>query len=124
MESQFVYLIKSILTLINFSEKRGRQDLVTYLADKKTVLVHKECRRNFTDLKRGSNSRVTDAEVPCAKRLRSNQLPFNWKTDCMLCGQFARLRLDSRNPETIVHSVTTLPMRAKLCAKRDDSWGV
>ena len=121
---------KGILTLINFGEKRGRLDLVTYLTESinkiplKTVLVHKECRRNFTDIKRGFNSRVTDIEAPCAKRLRSNQLPFNWKEDCMLCGQFAIL--DSRYPETIIRSVTTLPMRTKLiecCAKRDDSWG-
>ncbi len=118
---------KGILTLINFSEKRGRLDLVTYLTEnmnKKMVLVHKECRRNFTDLKRGFNSVVTDVEVPCAKRLRSNQLLFNWKQDCMLCGQSAKL--DSRYPESIVRSVTTLPMRAKLmecCTKRDDSWG-
>ena len=121
---------KGILTLINFCEKRGRLDLVTYLTESinkipmKTVLVHKECRRNFTDIKRGFNSRVTDIEAPCAKRLRSNQLPFNWKEDCMICGQFAIL--DSRYPETIIRSVTTLPMRTKLiecCAKRDDSWG-
>ena len=56
---------KGILTLINFSEKRGQLDLMTYLTEiinktpQKTVLVHKKCRRNFTDLKRGFNNRVT-----------------------------------------------------------------
>ena len=97
---------KGILTLINFSEKHGQLDLMTYLTEiinktpQKTVLVHKKCRRNFTDLKRGFNNRVTDAEAPCAKRLRSNQQPFNWKEDCMLCGHSAII--DSRYPETIV----------------------
>ena len=112
---------KGILTLINFGEKRGRLDLVTYLTESinkipmKTALVHKECRRNFTDIKRGFNSRVTDIEAPCAKILRSNQLLFNWKEDCMLCGQFAMRQL-------YVLSQHYLCIQ-RCCAKRDDSWG-
>ena len=42
----------------------------------------------------------------------------------MLCGHLAII--DSHYPETIVRSVTTLPIRAKLmecCEKRDDPWG-
>ena len=122
--------IKGILILINFSEKRDQLDLLTYLNEiinktpPKTVLAHKKCRRDCTDLKRGFSNRVTDAEAPCAKKLGSNQQPFNWKEDRMLCGHSAII--DSRYPETIVRSVTTLPMRAKLmecCEKRDDPWG-
>jgi len=43
------------------------------------------------------------------------------KQDCMLCGNSAII--DSCYPETMVHSVTTLTIRAKLmesCEKRDD----
>ena len=83
---------KGISTLIDYSEKRGRDDLHTYLnqcisADPiESVLVHPNCRRDFTDEKRlGLHGHILDGEVPCAKRLRSSFLSFNWKEDCMLC---------------------------------------
>ena len=52
---------KGILTIIEYSKKRGWLKLGTYLAEcisvhvthVRTVLVHKKCRRDFTDQKRG-----------------------------------------------------------------------
>ena len=50
---------KGILTIIEYSNKRGWLELGTYLAKcisvttMRTVLIHKKCRRDFTDQKRG-----------------------------------------------------------------------
>ena len=116
---------KGVLSLIYYGKKRGRLDLISYLTDRLTkipigiVLVHQNCRRDFTDHKRGVR-RNTEAEVVCPKRLRSSFVPFN----CMLCGKSAAV--DTRHPNRRqVHTVTTLPIRGKLlkcCDKRGDLW--
>ena len=122
---------KGILTLINYSEKRGRDELHTYLNQCisgdpiEAVLVHPNCRRDFTDKKRIQlHSDVEDLEIPGAKRLRSSSLPFNWKEDCMLCGKPAIF--DTRHPERQrVYKVSTIPMRCNLlecCQERGDLW--
>ena len=122
---------KGISTLIDYSEKRGRDDLHTYLnqcisADPiESVLVHPNCRRDFTDEKRlGLHGHILDGEVPCAKRLRSSFLSFNWKEDCMLCIKSAIF--DTRHPERHqVHKLSTIPMRCNLlecCKERGDQW--
>ena len=118
---------KGILSLINYSEKRGLSDLNSYFTGRIStttigkVLVHKKCRRDFTDPKRLLCRKL---EEPCAKKLRSSLLPFTWKDDCMFCGKSAAV--DTRHPErTPVCGVATLPFRQKLlecCDKRGDSW--
>jgi len=49
---------------------------------------------------------------------------FNWKRNCTLCGEKAKI--DARHPErNKVHKSTTLSMRDKLlesCDKRGDAW--
>ena len=88
-----------------------------------TVLVHKTCRRDFTNPKRAHLNVDNDFEHPL-KKLRSIISPFNWKEDCMLCGESAEI--DPRHPDrSSVHKVTTLPVRSKLlecCEKRRDLW--
>ena len=121
---------KGILTIIEYSEKRGCSELGTYLtecirvAPIKTVLVHKKCCRDFTDQKRGVERNVEEIEVPCAKRLRSSSFPFNWKEHCMLCGKPATN--DAHHPNrTQVKIVTTLPLHSKVleqCGKRGNMW--
>ena len=92
---------KGMLSLISYSEKRGKSELHTYLTECVsktpigTVLVHQDCRRDFTDSKRGFCSSSEDQ--PSAKRLRSSILPFNWKEDCMLCGR--SVAVNSRQPD-------------------------
>ncbi len=118
---------KGVLNLINYSEKRGKSELYTYLNEciskvpNGTVLVHQKCRRDFTDPKRGIHS---NAGEPSAKRLRCDSLPFNWKEDRMLCGKSAAF--DSHHPDRAqVCAVRTLPMHSTLlehCAKRGDLW--
>ena len=63
-------------------------------------------------------------QLPPAKKLRSSTSLFDWKKNCILCGNLAKF--DIRHPDRDrVHCVTTLPMRDKLlecCGKRGDTW--
>jgi len=50
------------------------------------------------------------------QRLRSSMPLFNWKGNCMLCGEKAKI--DGRHPErNKVHKVTKLSMRDKVVIK-------
>ena len=80
---------KGILTIVKYSEKRGWLELGTYLTECisvtpiRTVLVHKKCRRDFTDQKRMMEQKAEEIELPSAKRLRSSSfltLYVLWKT--------------------------------------------
>ncbi len=113
---------KGITSLISFSEERGWSELHAHLTEavNKTpigkVLVHKHCRRDFTNRRRATCFRVLDdVQLPQAKRLRSSVLLFNWKENCMLCVKSAEI--DARHPErNKVHRVTTLAMTSCLNA--------
>ena len=95
---------KGMLSLISYSEKRGKPELYTYLTECVsktpigTVLVHQNCRRDFTDPKRGVRmcSNAED-QLPSSKRLRSSLLPFSWKDACMLCG--GSVAINCRHPD-------------------------
>ena len=73
---------KGILTLIKYSEEHGENDLREYLTrclnppHTKSVLVHENCRKDFT---KRSHSSVQHDNAPSAKKLRSSLPPFNWK---------------------------------------------
>ena len=118
------------MTIIKYCEKRGWLELGTYLSECisvapiRIVLVHKKCRRDFTDPKIGVGRNAEETEVPCAKRLRSGSFQFNWKEHCMLCGKPATI--DTRHSNgTHVKTVTTPPLRSKILEqgdKREDMW--
>lgn len=94
---------KGVRTLLNYSEKNKRTDLCEYLewclctSSFQNILVHQDCRRDFTNPKRFGKSMSTTEEVPVAKRLRSSFTPFNWKEDCMFCSKL--VVVDLRHPE-------------------------
>ena len=122
---------KEILTLINYSEKHGRDDLHTYLNQNmstdpiEAVLVHPNCHRDFIDKKRlGFHSHVLDVEVPSVKRLQFSLLPFNWKEGCMFCGKSAIF--DTQHLKRRVHKVSSIPMHCNLllecCKEKGDLW--
>lgn len=124
---------KGLLSLILYSEKRGKLNLHKYLKEcmsvvpKRKVLVHGKCRRDFTDAKRVIPRAPSPIpSEPTAKRLRSDSLPFNWKGHCMLCGKSAAI--DNRHPErSQVCPVRTLPVRMRIleqCTKRADPWAL
>jgi len=119
-----------MMSLISFSKERGHAVLHNHLTEciSETpigkVLVHKACCRDFTNRRRASCLTLEEDQLPQAKRLRSSTVSFNWKENCMLCGEKAEI--DHRHPEqNKIHSVTTLPMHEKLlecCEKRGDAW--
>lgn len=130
-ESSIKVSQKGLMTLISYSEKRGKTDLCNYLTKcmkttpERKVLVHTKCRRDFTDAKRVIRKDPSPGpSKPPTKKLQSDSLPFNWKDDCMLCGRSASI--DSRHPErSQVCPVRTLPIRMTLleqCVKRSDTW--
>jgi len=121
---------KGITAIINCCEKHGRGDLYAYLNGCKnadpveTVLVHSNCRRNFTDKKRPGLKTSFEAEFPATKKLRSNTAPFDWKNNCFLCAK--PVIMDSRHPQRqCLHRVSTIPIRCNLlecCKERGDLW--
>ena len=85
---------KGMRNLISFSEEHGHSMLHTHLTEciSKTpigkVLVHKNCRRDYTNPRRATSFRaIEEDEPPQAKKLRSSMSSFNWKENCMLCGE-------------------------------------
>lgn len=124
---------KGIRTLIRYSAEQGFLELKAYLTTCMNetppvqVLVHKGCRRDFTDPKRMSCRDELEADQirPPTKRLRSSEPAFDWKTNCLICGHPATL--DRKHPDrsSKVSKVATLPIRDKLldfCSKRGDTW--
>ncbi|XP_065911780.1 uncharacterized protein [Dysidea avara] len=122
---------KGMMSLISFSKKRGHSMLYAHLTECISstpigkVLVHKHCRRDYTNQRRATCSRnIEEDQLPQAKRLRSSMSSFNWKENCMLCGK--NIKFDARHPErSKIHNVTTLTMHDNLlecCDKRGDEW--
>ena len=74
------------------------------------ALVHSDCRKQFT-----KRANPNTGDEPCRKRLRSSDLPFNWDTDCFLCGKCATFdvrritfKTPTMNNESITRTRTTL----------------
>lgn len=85
------------------------------------VLVPKNCRQDFTNKRRLIHLNSSDQiDVTQPKRLCSCTSSFQWKENCLFCGNFAKF--DARHPErNKVHMVTILTMHQKLlecCRKR------
>ncbi len=109
---------KGLLSLIVYSEKRGKLNLHNYLKEcmsivlKRKVLGHRKCRRDFTNAKCVISKAPSPSE-PTAKRLWGDSLPYNWKEHCMLCGKLAEI--DHRHPEiSQVCPVRILPVHKKF----------
>ncbi|KAG1706958.1 hypothetical protein GQR58_003582 [Nymphon striatum] len=89
------------------------------------ILVHKSCRRDFTDKKRiFTTNEVTANDDPRPKLLRSSIGSFNFKSQCFLCGRSSTK--DTKHPErNTIHVVTLLDFHRNLlekCRRRDDNW--
>lgn len=125
-----VVSLKGLNTVLHYCKLRERPDLESYVAKcmekNEEVLVHKDCRRNFTDMKRKVTYRADEAssfDTP-NKRLRSSMEPFLWKEHCFLCGQAAKK--DEKHPHRgIVYQVTHIGFRQRVlhkCDQRNDNW--
>ena len=88
------------------------------------ILVHKMCRRNFTDEKRSLKASETSHE-PQRKRLRSSIKVCDLKSQCLFCGKKAPT--DKKDAErNLIDIVTFVDVHInvlKKCRKRNDAWG-
>ena len=88
---------KGLLTSLEFSKRCNYMQLEQKL-EKKEVLVHKKCRRDFTDIKRSLQYSEVTTSKP--KKIRSSMKPFSWKTCCFLCskeaGEMTNILIESR----------------------------
>ncbi|KAG1655293.1 hypothetical protein GQR58_024613 [Nymphon striatum] len=119
---------KGIQSLIKFSRIRKHENLEHQLkacTENNTIVsVHKNCRRDFTDIKRTFTFSPNESPGP-NKRLRSSIELFNWKGNCFLCAK--RAVQDTKNPKRkSIHQVSTLELSKRLierCHVRSDGWG-
>lgn len=127
---------RGLPSLVDASLQRNDAELHAYLTaiptlqDPPCVLVHKQCRRQYTSAfyinqqKTGPCGRLGS---PIKKRkLRSDSNNFDWKTDCMFCD--TPVNFDSTHPDRRDgFCVRTLAFRENviaICNKRCDEWGV
>ena len=121
---------KGMLNLIIFRKECGHLLLNSHLCEcisKKPigqVLVHKNCRQEYTNPKRATSLRDIEDEPLQTKRLCSSMSSFSLKENCMLCGEKAKI--DARYPERKkIHNVTALTMHDDIlecCDRRGDTW--
>ena len=130
---------RGLQTLIDFSIARGNLLLHNHLVKQQQLrnsgnnvklLVHKSCRRDFSN-KRRSTLPEKETEDSLAKKkrltsLRSKTDAFHWKEHCLFCGN--TVKFDPKHPNrNDFRLATTLPFRdnvVQFCTeKRTDQWG-
>ena len=90
--------------------------------------VHTDCRADFINKKsisRDKKHKAAAAKEISDQRLRSTSSSFNFKNDCLYCGQPAFSTTKRKEFENTVHQVTTLETRKMLldiCKNRGDEW--
>jgi len=125
---------KGIESLIKFSKRRNYKKLRSYLSKtiknneemdiQQKIFVHKNCRRDFTDIKR-SFQISAPPKRGSTKRLRSSMSPFSWKENCFLC---CRIAIDDekhpdRSPLVRATTINFLKTIVEKCQERNDDWG-
>ena len=92
------------------------------------ILVHKICRRNFTDKKRSLKASETNSHPshePQRKRLRSSIEVCDLKSQCFFCGK--KSPTEKKNAErNTIHIVTFVEVHINIlekCHRRNDTWG-
>jgi hypothetical protein len=90
------------------------------------ILVHENCRKNFTNKRRYEQyceKQKVGPEVceegPSRKSLHSSLSAFNWNSDCFICNEYC----DFVNNKITVRRVETLEIRDHIldvCMNRDD----
>ena len=85
--------MRGLSSLKEFSIKRGDDELTTHLNAKLQenggkVLVHAKCSREHIDDKKIKRHVTTDTTngTPKKKKFRSQQPNFDWKNNCLFCG--------------------------------------
>lgn len=122
-----VNVTKGINSLIKSSIER-KDEIHKLLANVDVIKVHNICRQNYT---RPSNIKAAlksqNSEPSTSQRfLRELQNTFDFKHDCLLCGEHAVF--DPKLPfkyRTQIHEVSTIEIKQTLinaCNDRNDDW--
>ena len=95
---------KGLSSLIEYSGLRENDKMLDYLQscqeNQRKVVVHKECRRNFTNARRSEVPSVSTSNIKSqsgANILRSSTAAFEWKENCVFCSEKAMA--DFRHPD-------------------------
>jgi hypothetical protein len=135
LETDTVVVEKGLKTIIETS-LRLNDGLSEKLKDQQKITVHKKCRLNYirptTVLATIRKSEIPSINLPSTSSLppvalRSTEEPFDFKSDCFLCGKNAKI--DTKSPSDRrkpIHLVTTIEIREnilKRCDEREDEWG-
>ena len=122
---------KGLASLIEYSGQRKNDKLLDYLKscqqNQINMVVHKECRRNFTNARRSEVPSVSTFVSECeANVLRSSTATFQWKENCVFCDE--KVIADLRHPDrNRVFHIRTLPFKEnilKVCESRNDHWAM
>ena len=118
-------------SLLTFSKKFNHTTLEQYLLrqeqlleDDRIIKLHKKCQRDVynKNKKRTASSADLIAEKTKHKILRSSMDTFNWKQNCIFCGETCQK--DIKHPDrNNCHEVTTLHFKDQVlsaCQRRDD----
>lgn len=101
---------KGIATLANFSKHRKDDILLQKLQSTEHCLVHESCRRQYTDKRQCSDDAT---EKSTSKKLRSHILSFEWKTNCFLCSEIAKIDPRHLDRDQVV-KVRTMEIRESV----------
>ena len=110
-----------MLQLLNFASTSD---------DKKTVLVHADCRRDFTNFRRAkkrSNDSITEQPVQ-RKKMRTSFPEFDWETYCYFCTEeinFKKIRRRRIGKYKEFSKGETVEIRFNVieaCDRRNDDW--
>ena len=121
---------KGLNTLLQFCKSRSNAELAGYLnalkANDSPILVHKECRKDFTNARKKSIASDSSTSVPdiASQITRSHVSRFNWRQNCLFCGD--RCNIDVKHPDRENNSkaeVISKESMKKICKERNDAWG-
>ena len=113
-------LRKGLRTLLEASLARNYQNLEEIFRESLTkggMYVHKACRKRYVDLRS-----VEKLQEPQAKRSRASTRNFEWKTDCLFCGDNVGVQSSKKNPSRHTFShVETVEFRDIVLEKISDN---
>ena len=87
---------KGLATLLEASHAKNDQNLEEIFRDSLTkggIYVHKDCRKRYVGLRKVEKLKETQA-----KRLRASIRNFEWKTDCLICGDNVSVQSSKKSP--------------------------
>ena len=87
---------KGLTTLLNAIKARREKDMEDYFKtklDEGNAVVHMECRKRYIDLRK-----IETTAQPEVKRSRSSVGKFDWREDCLFCGEQCVTQSSSKHP--------------------------